>query len=135
MRWNKKADYVVLETTIFIVLNIFFIALLLIFVYSSGKGAFIYEQIYAKQIALLIDNAEPEMTIGYSMEKGIEIAEKNGVVKDKIVSIDDKENKVIVSLSGKGGNSFQYFSDYGIETKFVENNLEIKIKKKNELQP
>lgn len=135
MRWNKKADYVVLETTIFIVLNIFFIALLLIFVYSSGKGAFIYEQIYAKQIALLIDNAEPEMTIGYSMEKGMEIAEKNGVVKDKIVSIDDKENKVIVSLSGKGGNSFQYFSDYGIETKFVENNLEIKIKKKNELQP
>lgn len=131
-RWNKKADTIVLETTIFIVLNILFIVLLLIFVYSSGKGAFVYEEVYAKQIALLIDNAKPNMTIGMDIEKLVKIAESNGKAIDKIVSIDEKENKVIVSLSNKGGHSFQYFSDYDIEFRQTEMYLSIIIKEKNE---
>ena len=131
-RWNKKADTVVLETTIFIVLNIVFIALLLIFVYTSKEGAFIYEQIYAKQIALLIDNAKPDMTIGLNMENAIKIAKKNNQDLDKIVSISNNENKVIISLSSRGGHSFQYFSDYNVSIQINQNHLTIKIKEKNE---
>ena len=130
MRWNKKADTIVLETTIFIILNLVFIFLLLMFVYSSGKGAFVYEEMYAKQIALLIDNAEPDMIVGLNMEKAVEIAEENGKPKDEIVSLDKEEGKVEVSLSSKGGHSFQYFSDYDVEIKFIQDNLEIKIREK-----
>ncbi len=124
---NKKADTIVLETIIFIVLNLIFFVAMLWFVYGSGKGAFIYEQVYAKQIALLIDDAKPNMTLGLNIEKGIEIAEENGKSVEKIVSIDDKEKKVIVSLSDKGGYVFQYFSDYNIETRITENYLTIKL--------
>jgi len=132
MRWSKKADTVVLETTIFIVLNIVFFVVLLIFAYSSGKGAYVYEQTYAKQIALLIDNSKPDMTISLDMEKGIELARENKKQEDKIVIIDKEENKITVSLSGKGGYSFQYFSDYSIESQFSENYLVLKIGEKNE---
>ncbi len=128
----KKADQIVLETTIFIVLNLVFIFLLLVFVYTSGKGAFIYEEMYAKQIVLLIDNAEPDMVIGLDMGKAVELAEENGKAIDNIVSLDKEENRVIVSLSNKGGHGFQYFSDYDVSVKFIQENLEIKIKEKNE---
>lgn len=134
MRWNKKADTIVLETTIFIILNLVFIFLLLIFVYSSGKGAFIYEEMYAKQIALLIDNAEPDMIMGLNMEKAVELAEENGKPRDEIVSINKEKNEVVVSLSSKGGHSFQYFSDYDIEVKFVQDNLQIKIRESENVE-
>jgi len=124
---GKKADTVVLETTIFLVLNIVFVALLLIFVYTAKEGAFIYEQIYAKQIALLIDNAEPNMTVGLDIGKAVEIAKKNNKPLDEIVMLDNNENKVTVSLSSRGGHSFRYFSDYDIEVKNAGLMLSIKI--------
>ncbi|HUS50686.1 MAG TPA: hypothetical protein VMZ91_11005 [Candidatus Paceibacterota bacterium] len=135
---DKKADTVVLETTIFIILNLVFIAILLIFVWSSGKGAFNYEESYAKQIALLIDNSKPEMTLSLGINKGVEIAEEKGIKKEdinKIVRIDEKENRIIVDLTGKGGYSYQYFSDYFVETEIIsgardEKYLTIKIKEK-----
>ena len=108
-RWNKKADTVVLETTIFIVLNIVFIALLLIFVYTSKEGAFIYEQIYAKQIALLIDNAKPDMTIGLNMENAIKIAKKNNQDLDKIVSIAIMKIKLLLVYLQEAGIVFSIF--------------------------
>jgi len=127
---NKKGGTEVLETTIFIILNVVFVALLLIFVYNSKNGAIVYEDIYAKQIALIIDNAEPGMVIGINMETLLEKAEKNGISKEKTVSI--KGNEVIVSLSENGGRGFSFFSDYDVEVNFVENFLEIKVKEKNE---
>jgi hypothetical protein len=128
---NKKADSIILETTIFLVLNTVFIVLLLLFVYSSSNAAFVYEQVYAKQIALLIDNAEPGMSVGLDMGELVKIAQKNKKPIDKIVSIDEKENKVIVSLSNRAGHSFQYFSDYNIELIQNQNRLSISASGKN----
>lgn len=127
---NKKGETGVLETTIFIILNVVFMALLLIFVYNSKNGAIVYEDIYAKQIALIIDNAEPGMVIGINAKNLLEKAEKNGISKEKTVSV--KGNEVVVSLSENGGSSFSFFSDYDVEARFVENFLEIKVKGKNE---
>ena len=128
---DKRAGTITLETLIFIILNAVFIFLLLFFVYGSSRGAFIYERIYAKQIALLIDNAKPDMTIGLDMEKAVEIAKKNKKPIDKIVSLNQEENRVEVSLSNKGGHSFKYFSDYDVELKQSESLLSIKIREKN----
>ena len=131
---NKKADSPVYPTVIFITLNIMFVVLLLMFIWKSSSGALIYEQTYAKQIALLIDSAEPGMKLSINVEKGFEIAEKNDFDKEKIVKIEG--NEIIVKLASKGGYSFQFFSDYDIETKMdLKNNLlilEIKDRGENE---
>ena len=129
---NKKAGTDVLSPQIMVtILNLIFFAILLAFIYRSSQGGLIYEQAYAKEIAMLIDEAKPGMDISFKMDKGIELVEKNNKDKNKIVSID--KNKVIVDLSGKGGYSFEYFSDYNVKTSFdeKENVLKIMVGNKN----
>jgi hypothetical protein len=128
---NKKADQIVLETTIFIVLNIFFFVIIMIFVWRSAQGAVIYEQIYAKQVALTLDNAKPGMTFFIDMKKGIEIAEdKYHRKREDIVKINQDKNIVIVALTNTGAYSFEYFSDYDFSTEFSGDYLIIEVKEK-----
>lgn len=127
---NKKASSnVVFPTIIFIILNLAFFTMLLIFVSRAGSGSLVYEQAYAKQIALLVDEARPDMEIFLNMTQGIEIAEQNNKNKNEIVRIEFGEVKV--DLVGKGGYSFRHFSNYKISTDFDEekNILKIIVKK------
>tara|TARA_Y100000310_G_scaffold333757_1_gene411950 strand:+ start:1067 stop:1513 length:447 start_codon:yes stop_codon:yes gene_type:complete len=130
---NKKSESLIYPTVIFIILNILFFSILLLFVFKSSSGALIYEQVYAKQIALMIDRAKPDMEISMDFSEGIKIAEKNklsGERLKKIVEITSEENKVTVSLSHKGGYNFKYFSDYDVGLDFKENKLILDIKEK-----
>jgi len=127
---NKKAENLLFPTVIFIVLNIIFFGILLIFVFKSSSGALVYEQTYAKQIALLIDEAKPGMIIKLDMEKGKEIADKNNLDESKIVDI--KDNLVKVVLGNKGGYSFKYFLDYDVSYYFDNNVLIIVVNEKGE---
>tara|TARA_Y100000310_G_scaffold339732_1_gene433364 strand:- start:2143 stop:2619 length:477 start_codon:yes stop_codon:yes gene_type:complete len=134
---NKRGDLLTLETLIFTILNLVFFSVLIAFVMLAGQRAFVYEQTYAKQIALIIDNAKPEMAILVDMEKIVEIAEKNEKPLNEIVKINKKENRVEVSLRDSGGSSFQYFSNYDVLVKFEESNknkLLINILEKTEVE-
>lgn len=124
---NKKADTIVFETVIFIVLNIIFFLSMLAFAISSGSRDFIYEQSYAKQIALLIDNAKPDMVIFVDIKDMIKLAEKNNKPLDKVFTIDEKQNRVKVSLESKGGYSYQYFSGYSVNLTVSNDILLIKV--------
>ena len=86
---NKRGDLLTLETLIFTILNLVFFSVLIAFVMLAGQRAFVYEQTYAKQIALIIDNAKPEMAILVDMEKIVEIAEKNEKPLNEIVKINN----------------------------------------------
>lgn len=127
---NKRGDTFVLETTFFIILNVTFFVVMLVFVNRAASGTVIYEQTYAKQIALLLDNAKPGTTVFLNIDKGVEIAKENKIALEKIVEINEKENRVKVALAGKGGYSFQYFSDVSVEIKFSEDSLVLIIKEK-----
>ena len=126
---NKKADTIVFETVIFILLNLIFFVVMLVFARSSGSLASVYEETYAKQIALLIDNAKPEMSILVPMDNLIKIAEKEGKSAEEIVILDGEENIVIVSLKKKGGFKYQYFSGHKIELELKNKYLHINILK------
>jgi len=135
---NKKAENIVLETIIFIVLNLVFFSVMLLFVLSSGEGAFIYEQRIAKQVALIIDYSKPKMAISMDVTEAMEIAKKE-LSDEKInnaFKIDNEEKKVIVDLSGKGGHSYRFFSDYSVDSSVIskENKdfLVLVIKEKND---
>ncbi len=107
-RLNKKGENLILSPLIFIVLNIMFFGILLGFVFNSSNGVLVYEQAYAKQIALIIDSAKPGMNISLNMEEAVEKA-KDEKWKGKIVSI--KDNIVTVKLGEGGGYSYQFFND------------------------
>ncbi len=129
MEKNKKASSELLSTSLFFLLNLIFIVLLLTFVNNASKGAFVYEEMYAKQIALLIDNAEPGTTVFIDFSRALEIAKGNNKKTEDIVKIDKEKNEVIVSLSNRGGHSFQYFSDYKVSSYIGNNKLGLVIEK------
>jgi hypothetical protein len=126
---NKKAK-LPLETIIFLVLNLVFFVVMLIFAYSSGNREFVYEQTLAKEIALIIDNAKPTIIVSLDISKYIEIAEKNKQPIEKIVKLNKEENSVEVNLKQKGGYSYQYFSDSNVSIVSEKNLLLIYIKEK-----
>jgi len=104
---NKRGTILV-ENVVFIILNLVFLGILILFIMKQGSGAVVLEQSYAKQIALLVDSAKPGMKISLNMKEAIELAEKNNVL-DKMILVNG--NIVTVKLSEKGGHSYSFFND------------------------
>lgn len=109
--WKKKAELLV-GNVVYIILNLVFLAILILFIMKQGAGAVVLEQSYAKQIALLIDSAKPGMVLKINMEDAKELAESNNIAFLQTVKIED--NLVIVQLSQKGGYSYSFFNDVAV---------------------
>jgi len=105
----KKRGQILVENIIFIVLNLIFLTILILFIYSKSGAEAVIEEKYAKQISLLIDSAKPGMIIHLNMEDAIEKANDNNWDKNKIVSING--NTVTVKLRESGENSYSFFND------------------------
>ena len=86
---RKKAASPVIENVIFIVLNIMFFAIMILFVVRSVSNAVVYEQAYAKQIALLIDYSKPKTDIKIDLSKAISYLSKQSGkrVSDGLINI------------------------------------------------
>ena len=128
---SKKRGMLGLYTLIFTILNIAFFVIMVMFVKDAGFRIFVYEEAYAKQIALLIDNSRPDMVVLIDVEKGLIRALENGVDRNEIFKLDKENNRVEVGL-GKGASySYQYFSDYDVDLKLNGEWLSIVVKDKS----
>jgi hypothetical protein len=112
MKRISKRGNILIENIIFLVLNLMFVTILILFLFSRmGSGA-ILEEKYAKQIALVLDSAKPGMTIHLNMEDAIEEAEKELGTISGLVVID--ENIVTVRLQEGIGYSYSFFNDVDV---------------------
>lgn len=112
---NKRGN-ILTQNIIFIILNLVFLSILIIFLFSKTGNAALLEEKYAKQIALILDSAKPGMRIFLDMEDAIKIAEKENRDIKKIVSVQD--NVVTVQLREKGSYSYSFFNDLDYDTDF-----------------
>jgi len=110
---NKKGGIIVLEEVVFIVLNLVFFGIFLLFVINASSNAFVLEQFYAKQIALLIDASRPGTIVSLDISDAYNLAEKNDIGPDRMVSTQD--GHVIVQLSNSRAYKFPFFSDVVVE--------------------
>jgi len=117
---RDKRGNILTENIIFIVLNITFIAILMIFLFSKTSSAAVLEEKYAKQIALVIDASEPGMTIHLNMEDAINIAAANGIPPAAIVKING--NIVTVKLRDNGGYGYSFFNNVNLNPNFDTSN-------------
>ena len=115
---KKTKKGIILPAVIFLVLTAAFIAMLFFFVYKSSTGAFLYEQIYAKEIAMAIDKARPGMEVHIDVKKGVDASRENRMHPK--FQINDKEGIVLVSLGGKAGYRQYFFSDYSVSNSFSD---------------
>lgn len=112
---NKKGN-ILTQNIIFIILNLVFLSILVIFLFSKMGSAAVLEEKYAKQIALILDSAEPGMIISLNMEDAIKIAKKENRNLDDVISVQD--NVVTVQLREKGSYSYSFFNDLDYDTDF-----------------
>lgn len=103
---------ILVENIVFIILNLIFLTILVLFIARQGEGAVILEESYAKEIALLIDSAKPGMVMQLDMEDAREVAEKNGIDFDKIVK--REKNIITVKLTKDSGYSYSFFNDVDV---------------------
>jgi hypothetical protein len=112
---GKRGANILTENIIFIVLNLVFLAILVLFLFSKTGSAAVLEEKYSKQIAMLIDAAKPGMKIELDMAGGVEKTEK-GFDKDSIVNING--NIVTVRLRDGKGYSYSFFNDIEVSDYF-----------------
>ena len=109
---KKKKGEILVENIIFIVLNLVFLGILVLFLINQGNGAVFSEKFYAKQVALLIDSSSPKTVMKVNLEKPMKTAEKNGIDFEDIIKIEG--NEVVVSLKDKSSYRYSFFNDVDI---------------------
>jgi len=110
---NKNAMEILMENVIFLIIVLIFFAAMFVFVTRAGSQTTLNEQIYSKQIVLMIDKAKPGTEINLDISKLYEFAEKNSF-DGKIITIDNQNNKVRVNLVQGKGYEFEFFNDVEI---------------------
>jgi hypothetical protein len=127
---NKKGADILHNAIIFVILNVIFFAALIFFVSRSSAGINIVEQTYAKQIALIIDQAKPGTIIEVDVSELYEQADKNSFDRLGTVKIDNDENKVYIKVTEGKGHSYNFFTSndvlWGLEKKSGKLHIEIK---------
>ncbi len=116
MRNKRGNENLALPVIVFFVLVVAFFSIMILFVHRVAVSASVYEEIYSKKIALIIDEARPGSVLTLDISKIVSLARKNGFseiqIKNKIITIDN--NLVKVQLDSSGSYGFEYFSDYPV---------------------
>lgn len=107
-RGFSKKGTILMENIIFIVLNLIFVTILIVFLVSRMGSNFVLEEKYAKQIAMIIDSAKPVTEIHLNMEDAINKREEGWDIEN-IVTINN--NIVTIKLGEKGGYSYSFFNN------------------------
>jgi preprotein translocase subunit SecD len=107
---NKRGENILTENIMFIVLNLVFIVIIFVFLFSKMGNTAVLEEKYAKQIAMAIDSAKPVMTLEIDMTDAMD---KKDESVQNIVTID--KNIVTVNLRDQGkGYSYSFFNSVEI---------------------
>jgi len=125
-RVEKKAE-ILMPVVVFLVLTLLFFVPFIYAVATFSDSSVIYEQAYAKKIALLIDGAKPRMEFEVNFSKCIEIASDNKKI-DNLVWVDDK--RVFVALDYNKAYFYEFFSSnkVSIEEDFNKGVIKIIVK-------
>jgi hypothetical protein len=113
-KMNKKADNILIENVIFLIVIVLFFVSMFTFVLRTGSQVTIKEQIYAKQIALIIDKVKVGTNISLDISELYAMAEKNRFTGE-IINISDENNKVKVNLVSGKGYEFEFFNNAEIK--------------------
>ena len=111
---NKKGVDLLHSTIVFLLLNAMFFGIMFGVVYKAGTNSAFYEQLYSKQIALLVDNSKHGTILSINLNSIEKTLEKEKISPSE--AFDIKDNNVIVKITKGGkGYSFPYSSNYNIE--------------------
>lgn len=102
-----------LDIIIYFILLAVIIGTTFLYVSQSGSGAQRLEDIYAKEIALLVDSSKPGSEIYLDVTEATKMAARDKLPVESLFSFED--NNVNVRLRNGFGVSYPYFSNVDLE--------------------
>ena len=110
---NKKGVELIMEAIIFMLFNLVFFAVLFVFVSRTGSGIAQYEEIYVKQLALILNriDANAENEVYLNINDGALLSENKGFTPK--ISVEGNNIKIWL-LDGKG-YEYSFFNKLAIE--------------------
>ncbi len=112
---NKRGtDNILIESIVYLLFFILFFLFMFHFIFGYQYGAFFWEDFYAKELALLIDRAEPGMEFALDVSELSRVAIKKGKSLRDLILIDNVNNRITVSVRQGAGTSFRFFNDVDI---------------------
>ena len=120
-----KRGEILTENVIFIILNLVFISVLLLFVFTKMNDDSRLEEVYAKKIALIIDSAKPEYEIELSLNELYDNLGE-GITRENVLSI--SENIVNVRLNQGTGYSYAFFNNVDVELDYSSGGKDVLMK-------
>jgi hypothetical protein len=113
---NKKAEEQGYEEITFIVVNLAFFCLMLLFVYKTTQNDALFEETTAKTLALTIDSLKPNSQATITIADILERSNANDYLGNGF-SFDFNTNKITIKTKSSGGYSFPVYTlikDYTI---------------------
>lgn len=111
---KKKGDVTKIEV-MFLILFAFIVAIFFGAIWIRSNGAASWEDIYAKEIAKMINAASPGDTISIDIQKVSEVAKKNNAFSQhEMIEFDNSGNQICLKLSGNGKTCYSYFNNVDI---------------------
>ena len=110
---NKRGELLV-ENVIFIILNLAFLSIIVLFLVQQSSSVSELEEVYAKKAALMIDSSKPAMKLKFDMREGLKETEDSGTDFEDVLRVED--NKVVVSLSNKTSHSYHFFNEVNVSS-------------------
>ncbi len=108
-RMNKEAS-ILYESVIFLTFTAVIAIVLILFISLAGDNVTNTQQVYAKQISLLIDQAKPGTNLTIDISELYKLAEKRDY-EGRPIDVDYGENLITVKVAEGRGYSFRYFTD------------------------
>ncbi len=99
------------EDVIFLVLNLLFLSMIILFISTNLSPTAKLEEATAKKIALFIDAAQPGMTLTVNVDEALLRAKKNGISPTEAIMLSG--NSVLVRLdssNNRQGYTYSFFT-------------------------
>lgn len=117
---SKRGSTLLTENIIFIILNLIFITLLVIFLISRSGSAAVMEEKYAKEIALVIDSSSPGMMMTLDMKDAVNAARKSFGEGNLKEMVNIQNNIITVKLRNGKGYSYSFFNNVNISNYYLD---------------
>ncbi len=118
---NKRGQDLLSGTTMFLILNVIFFSIMLIFISQVGSTDNFLERSEVRRIALAIDELKPGTELVMDISELCKAAEENNF-NENIVTADYDSGLVTVKVSKGEGNSYRFFTNLKMSSILVDSN-------------
>lgn len=122
---HARRGNMLISDVIFLVLALAFVSILIAFIVRERSNVATLEEQSAKEIALLLDAAEPGMQV--SVPLGALLEKKDAAFSGDAVVVDSTNHVVRVQLSTASGYSYSYFNGAAIHGAMRGDALEVSV--------